>query len=403
MGKVFRSSDYNSLMYVLKMLFKRVEATKPQASRNESAEIFVVCLGYKNPSFIDSKILDPKFALKQLEDEEDMKMNSIKSIKAMFEKKKHRAGYSGKLYNEKSFKEFVEATNPYQFLAEYSKIKPTTDDCKKYLEVMRCPMDYKLYFEDLQILGKKEIQELIIWRNKIRSKLFKKEKKEGDGDKEDDENENKENEENKKTYKEKKFEEMDEEMNEFERARKTRLDKEKKKREKNELRMKMSFVDQQNSAGVENEVEFDQRLFEYIKKNEIDIEEMSDDEDEEDNEQNSEIPDQEVDEVDLSELSEDDYIDMMNEDITENKKLFTEERKENHKKKVQREKKKKFTSEEEDKEENKLNDGVQYVRADKDNDEEDEEDEDEFDEDEEEDEEEGEIDENSDEEFLKKI
>ena len=62
-------------------------------------------------------------------------------------------------------------------------------------------MDHKLYFENLQILGKKEIHEQIIWRNKIRSKLFKKEKK--TEEEEGQEEIETQNEENKKTYMEK--------------------------------------------------------------------------------------------------------------------------------------------------------------------------------------------------------
>ena len=48
-------------------MFNRVEATKPLASRASSAEIYVACLGYKAPSKIDPRLLDPKHLFEQVE------------------------------------------------------------------------------------------------------------------------------------------------------------------------------------------------------------------------------------------------------------------------------------------------------------------------------------------------
>ena len=91
--KVFRSRDYNALLYVANQLFSKVESNKPQSSRSTSAEIFMICQGYKAPDVIDPRLLDPKFALEQV-DEVEESAEKITSLKKLLTVKKHRSGFA---------------------------------------------------------------------------------------------------------------------------------------------------------------------------------------------------------------------------------------------------------------------------------------------------------------------
>ncbi len=66
--KVFRSAQYNQLLWIFSQLFDKVDATKPPSSRNVSAEIFCVCRGFKAPKHIDPRFLDPRTAFADLKE-----------------------------------------------------------------------------------------------------------------------------------------------------------------------------------------------------------------------------------------------------------------------------------------------------------------------------------------------
>lgn len=185
--KVFRSKDYNPLLWVFKQLFASVEATKPPSSRNVSAEIFVVCRGYKAPKRIDPKFLDPKHVFAELSDPTP---NNEAKVFNPEKKKRRREGYEEGDYTQ--FKEipvtdFINTTDPIAILGSYNKLsftepiggdiamttvnrlEETTD------EIRRC-------CEDLKVLGKKEFRNLLKWRLKLREKfgLVVKKKPQGD-------------------------------------------------------------------------------------------------------------------------------------------------------------------------------------------------------------------------------
>ncbi|XP_054851625.1 pre-rRNA 2'-O-ribose RNA methyltransferase FTSJ3 [Eublepharis macularius] len=166
--KVFRSRDYQPLLWIFQQLFHKVQATKPQASRNESAEIFVVCQGYLAPEKIDSKFFDPKFAFKEVEVQ-------AKSVSELVTKKKPKAeGYEDGatvLYNRCTLTDFLKASNPVDFLSKASEIVLDNEELKRHSatteELCHC-------CQDIRVLGRKELRALLTWRAKLRRFLAKK-------------------------------------------------------------------------------------------------------------------------------------------------------------------------------------------------------------------------------------
>lgn len=171
--KVFRSKDYNSLLWVFNQLFTKVEATKPPSSRNVSAEIFVVCRGFKAPKRIDPKFLDPRAVFEELA--APTPNNEAKVYNPEIKKRK-REGYEEgdwTQFKEVAAHEFIQTTDPIAILgsvnklhfdqarngdvalAALNKLPETTDDIRRSCE-------------DLKVLGKKEFKQLLKWRLRVR-------------------------------------------------------------------------------------------------------------------------------------------------------------------------------------------------------------------------------------------
>ncbi|XP_025051279.1 pre-rRNA processing protein FTSJ3 isoform X1 [Alligator sinensis] len=166
--KVFRSRDYQPLLWIFQQFFHKVQATKPQASRNESAEIFVVCQGYLAPDKIDSKFFDPKYAFKEVEVQ-------AKSVSELVTKKKPKAeGYAEgdtTLYHRFTLMDFLKAPNPVDFLSKANEITLGDGELERHSatteELRQCCLD-------IRVLGRKELRALLNWRTKLRRFLAKK-------------------------------------------------------------------------------------------------------------------------------------------------------------------------------------------------------------------------------------
>ncbi|OTB06175.1 hypothetical protein M426DRAFT_319243 [Hypoxylon sp. CI-4A] len=171
--KVFRSKEYNKLLWVFNQLFTKVESTKPPSSRNVSAEIFVVCRGFKAPKHLDPKFLDPRSVFAELA--ENAPNNEAKVFKPEIKKRK-RGGYEEGDYiqfKEIPASEFIETADPIAILGGYNKLsfeQPRNGDVAlAALDKMpETNEEIRISCADLKVLGRREFKLLLKWRLKAR-------------------------------------------------------------------------------------------------------------------------------------------------------------------------------------------------------------------------------------------
>ncbi|KAF1833419.1 hypothetical protein BDW02DRAFT_552687 [Decorospora gaudefroyi] len=171
--KIFRSKDYNSLLWVFNQLFTKVEATKPPSSRNVSAEIFVVCRGYKAPKHLDPKFLDARSVFAELSD--PTPNNEAKVFKPE-QKKRKREGYEEgdwTQFKEAPVSDFIQTTDPIAMLGGLNKLsfeqKPNGDIAIATIDKLpETTKEVRDCCADLKVLGRADFKRLLRWRLRVR-------------------------------------------------------------------------------------------------------------------------------------------------------------------------------------------------------------------------------------------
>jgi AdoMet-dependent rRNA methyltransferase SPB1 len=174
--KVFRSADYNSLLWVFSQLFNKVDATKPQSSRNVSAEIFVMCIGFKAGK-IDPRFFDPKWVFMETVEQDDAAIKGERSgynqgaalndlLKGR--EKKHRGGYEwGDDLKIIPAHEFIDSNKPAEILVNYHRISLEASGSEELAKHELTNDEIREHCADLKVLGKADLSALMKWRMRI--------------------------------------------------------------------------------------------------------------------------------------------------------------------------------------------------------------------------------------------
>ncbi|EDO08478.1 ribosomal RNA large subunit methyltransferase J family protein [Babesia bovis T2Bo] len=187
--KIFRSADYNSLIWTLGKCFDRVKVTKPSSSRNVSAEIFAVCIGFRTLKSLDPKIFNCENVFISQggapadEPEESTKPSSLSELLRQV-KKVNKEGYEeGDDFREYSIIEFLTSSNPAEMLvssnrfvfrlgSKASGIDNEAELLQKVESHSLTTEEIRLLCSDLKVAGRSDLQRLLKWRQKLHKEFF---------------------------------------------------------------------------------------------------------------------------------------------------------------------------------------------------------------------------------------
>ena len=142
----------------------------------------MICQGYKAPDVIDPRLLDPKFALEQV-DEVEESAEKITSLKKLLTVKKNRAGFADdakqNLFTECDLEDFILSADPHSYLSGFNRFNITATS-KEMIKDIKFTNDLEAICSDIKVCGRKEFSDLLKLKYNYGVKIGKAAKEEKD-------------------------------------------------------------------------------------------------------------------------------------------------------------------------------------------------------------------------------
>lgn len=160
--KVFRSEHYNALIWVLERFFEKVISTKPKASRDTSAEFFIVARNYKAPTDVDPRLLDSQYVFTDFEELMNTDKVPVETrVKTSME------------FSSCTVSDFIKTSEAKAILATVNQIE--FDQGPLAVAAAAHPAtnpEIREYLNDLKVISRADWKVILKWRKVMREALI---------------------------------------------------------------------------------------------------------------------------------------------------------------------------------------------------------------------------------------